>query len=65
MHRFCSGWLVLDGREDKKAYALTGNLAVLNAGEQVAIKGKKGKDSTGKRSFQVEKVARDLGACQP
>ncbi len=57
--------LSLTGQKDKKVYALSGNLAALKTGEQFAIKGKKRKDSTGKRIFQVEQVAGDLGACQP
>jgi hypothetical protein len=51
--------------KDKKLYNLAGNLAALQAGEKVAIKAKKVKDSAGKLSFQVEKLTKDLGACQP
>ena len=58
--------LSLANERDKKVYTLTGNLAALGAGEKVAIKGKKvrAKDASGKLSFAVEKLNRDLGACR-
>ncbi len=60
-----AGGLSLTDEKDKKVYTLAGNLAALQAGERVAIKGEKVKDSVGKLSFQVEKLTKDLGACQP
>ena len=57
--------LSLTDEKNRKVYVLTGNLAALQAGEKVAIKGKKSKDPSGKQFFQVEKLTKDLGPCQP
>ena len=57
--------LSLKNEKDKKVYALSGDSAALKAGEQVALKGKKTKDSSGKPTFQVEKLTKDYGACHP
>lgn len=57
--------LSLTNEKDKKVYTLAGNLAALQAGKMLVIKGKKVKDSAGKLSFQLEKLTKDLGACQP
>jgi hypothetical protein len=57
--------LTLQNEKDKKVYALSGDSAALRAGQRVALKGKKIKDSSGKPSFQVEKLATDYGACNP
>ena len=56
--------LTLNLSTGKKAYLLAGDLSSLKTGEQVTIKGKKMKDSTGKISFQVQKVTKDLGSCK-
>lgn len=55
----------LTNDRDKKTYVLSGNVAALKAGEKVSLKGKKIKDSTGRFSFQIEKLTKDLGPCQP
>jgi hypothetical protein len=55
--------LSLTNKKDSKVYALSGDTASLKANEQVALKGKKLKDSNGKPTFQVEKLAKDYGAC--
>jgi len=59
--------LSLTNKKDQKVYTLNGNLAALEPGEKVAIKGRKvsTKDASGKLSFEVEKLNKDLGACQP
>jgi hypothetical protein len=57
--------LTLQNEKDKKAYALSGDSAALKAGERVTVKGKKVKDSSGKTSFQVEKLIKDFGGCTP
>jgi hypothetical protein len=57
--------LSLQNEKDKKTYALAGDSAALTAGQKVALSGKKMKDSTGKLTFQVQKLTRDYGACQP
>ena len=57
--------LSLIREEDKKAYALSGSTGNLKAGERVGLNGKKGKDASGRLTFQVQKVANDYGACKP
>jgi hypothetical protein len=57
--------LSLQNEKGKKMYALAGDSATLRAGQRVALNGKKVKDSTGKVTFQVQKLTKDYGACQP
>jgi hypothetical protein len=57
--------LTLKNEKDKKVYALSGDTAALRNGEQVTLKGKKIKSSIGKPSFQVEKLTKDYGTCNP
>jgi hypothetical protein len=59
--------LSLTDEKDRKVYALSGNLATLQAGERVAIRGEKVKvnDAAEKQSFQVQRLTKDLGACLP
>lgn len=57
--------LTLQNEKDKKVYALSGDSVALKAGERVALKGKRSKDSNGKPSFQVEKLSKDYGTCDP
>jgi len=57
--------LTLKNEKDKKVYALSGDSAALRVGERVTLKGKKTKDSSGKPLFQVEKLTKDYGACNP
>ena len=56
--------LSLTDEKDSKVYVLSGDMAALKAGEQVALKGKKTKDSSGKLTFRVEKLTKDFGACR-
>jgi hypothetical protein len=57
--------LSLQNEKDKKTYALEGDSATLRAGQRVGLSGKKVKDSAGKLTFQVQKLTKDYGACQP
>ena len=57
--------LSLTNAKDKKTYTLAGNSADLKPGQQVTIKGKKQKDSTGKLSFQVQQLTKNYGVCKP
>ena len=57
--------LSLSNEKDKKTYALVGDSATLRPGQKVALSGKKMKDATGKLTFQVQKLTKDFGACQP
>jgi hypothetical protein len=55
----------LKNETDKKVYALSGDFAVLGVGERGSLKGKKVKDPSGRASFQVEKLTKDYGTCNP
>jgi hypothetical protein len=57
--------LNLKNERDKKIYTLSGDSSALRVGDRVALKGKKIKDSGGKLSFQVEKLTKDYGTCNP
>ncbi|MGB9466409.1 MAG: hypothetical protein WBR10_14975 [Candidatus Acidiferrum sp.] len=57
--------LNLMNEKDKKVYTLSGDSSALRAGDRVTLKGKKIKDSGGKPSFQVEKLTKDYGTCNP
>ena len=57
--------LTLKNEKDKKVYALSGDFAALGVGERGTLKGKKVKDSNGRASFQVEKLTKDYGKCNP
>jgi len=57
--------LNLKNERDKKIYTLSGDSSALRAGERIALKGKKIKDSGGKPSFQVEKLTKNYGMCNP
>jgi hypothetical protein len=57
--------LTLKNEKDKKVYVLSGDSAALRAGERVTLKGQKIKGSFEKPSFQVEKLTRDYGTCNP
>ena len=48
---------------DKVIYALVAGDSKLNAGERVKLQGKKKKDKSGSRSFQVKKLKKDYGPC--
>lgn len=57
--------LSLRNDKDTKTYFLGGDSAALRPGRHVALSGKKRKDSSGKLIFQVQKLNKDLGECQP
>jgi hypothetical protein len=57
--------LTLQNEKDKNIYVLSGDSAAMRAGERVTLKGKKIKGSIEKPSFQVEKLTRDYGTCNP
>ena len=57
--------LSLRNEKDKKTYFLAGDSATLKSEQRVALSGKKQKDSSGKLIFQVQKLTKDLGTCQP
>jgi hypothetical protein len=55
----------LMNEKDKNTYALVAsNDVALDAGERVALRGKKIKDDSGKLSFQVNKLVKDYGSCK-
>jgi hypothetical protein len=57
--------LSLGNEKDKKTYKLVGDTGTLRSGQRVALSGKKTKGSAGKLVFEVQKLAKDFGACQP
>lgn len=51
---------------DRTSFMLAGDTIGVKAGERVKLSGRKnGKDAMGSRHFQVEKLKRDYGPCQP
>ncbi len=57
--------MTLTSESDKQTYALVGEVAGIKSGDRVRVSGKKSKDqSSGTRHFLVEKVSKDLGACE-
>ena len=57
------GGLSLRNEKDKKTYVLLGDATSLQTGQRVALRGKKRKDSSGKASFEVQKLEKNLGEC--
>ncbi len=53
----------LMNEKDKNTYALVGGGSTLQPGQRVELKGTRGKDKSGKRTFQVRKLARNYGSC--
>lgn len=57
--------LELRNEGDQQTYMLIGDTADIKAGDRVRVKGKnRPKDASGKRSFLVEKLAKDYGPCK-
>jgi aspartate oxidase len=54
---------ILVNEKDKEAYTLVAGSTDLKPGERVELTGKKTQDGSGKRTFQVQKLARDYGPC--
>jgi hypothetical protein len=50
---------------DNIEYALVGANLDLKPGERVKLQGKKKKDKSDTRTFQVKKLKKDYGPCQP
>ena len=50
--------------KDRNTYALVASNVTLNAGERVALRGKKSKTGSGSPSFQVSKIVKDYGSCR-
>ncbi len=60
--------LTVTDEADKQSYPLSGNTADVKAGERMKLRGHKvSKKEAGAKTifWEVEKVDRDLGACQP
>jgi hypothetical protein len=56
--------MTLTTESDKQTYSLLGEVAGIKPGERVRVSGKKGKSKSGTHEFLVEKVSKDLGACE-
>jgi multidrug efflux pump subunit AcrA (membrane-fusion protein) len=51
--------------KDKGNYTVVDGDSQLKPGDRVKLQGKKRKDKSGNRTFQVKKFKRDYGPCQP
>jgi hypothetical protein len=58
-----SGGLTLQNESDHQTFLLMGDTGAVKPGDRVRVKGKKKKDSAGNRSFLVDQVKKDYGAC--
>ena len=54
----------LVNEKDKEAYTLVAGSTDIKPGERVELTGKKTQDGSGKRTFQVQKLAKDYGPCK-
>ncbi|MHB8655951.1 MAG: hypothetical protein ACYDA9_18970 [Terriglobia bacterium] len=54
----------LVNEKDKEAYTLVAGSTDLKPGERVELTGKKTQDGSGKRTFTVQKLAKDYGPCK-
>jgi len=60
-----SNGLTLENESDHQAFMLIGDTSNLKDGERVRVTGKKQKkDASGARTFLVEKLNKDYGACK-
>jgi hypothetical protein len=60
------GGMILTDENDKRIYALLGEMSGVKAGERMSLKGKKIKPEDGNpRGLEVVKVRKDFGACPP
>jgi hypothetical protein len=50
---------------DKRTYVLSGDTGAVKAGERMKIEGKRQNDRNGTSSFEVQKVSKVFGVCQP
>jgi hypothetical protein len=58
------GGMELMNEGDQQTYALTGETAVIKAGDRVRVSGKKTKGDPNHRQFVVKKLSKDYGACK-
>lgn len=54
----------LTDERSTKPYLLEGDSAAVTPGQRVRVHGKPGKDSSKRRTFAVEKVSKNFGACK-
>jgi hypothetical protein len=59
-----SDGIKLMNEKDKNTYALVTSNVSLNAGERVALRGKKSKSDSGAPTFAVSKLVKDYGSCK-
>lgn len=55
--------LLLTSDKDKRSYAIATDTTPLQSGRRFILKGKRGKQKSGIRSFRLTKIVRDEGAC--
>ncbi len=56
--------VTLQNEGDHQTYNLLGDPARIKIGDRIKLSGKKRKDSSGKRYFVVEKLAKNYGPCK-
>jgi hypothetical protein len=54
----------LTDEKSTNRYLLEGDSAAVSPGQRVRVHGKPGKDSSRRRTFSVEKISRNYGACK-
>jgi hypothetical protein len=54
----------LTDEKSMKPYLLEGGSAAVTPGQRVRVHGKPGKDSSKRRTFSVEKISKNYGACK-
>jgi hypothetical protein len=58
--------LTVNNERDNRVYALSGDIAVVKAGERMRLQGRKIDSSAGNPlGWQVSQIQEDYGACQP
>ncbi len=69
-HASLVGWtqsahdgFTLTNEKDHQTYSLVADNAVLKAGERVELSGQKSKDASGSRTFHVQNIMENYGAC--
>ncbi len=62
--RSADGTNTVTDENDKVNYTLVDGASQLKAGDRVKLQGKKRKDKSGNRTFEVKKIKQDYGPCQ-
>jgi hypothetical protein len=55
----------LTDENDKRTYALSDDTGAVKAGQRMKVEGKRQNEKNGTFSFEVQKISKVFGACQP